>query len=503
MTSAALVDAGTQPAAFQPFWKRAISFPAMLAVLLVGCIFVPLRRFFVDPDVWWHIKVGATLFFTHHMPTTDPYSFTAHGAPWIAYEWLGDLLLAAVQGAGGFRGLMLLDFILASAILLALYVLATQRCGNSKAAFVVCVVLVPMVYPSCSVRPQMLGYLFLIVTLIALGRFRRGHVGTLWVLPPLFLVWVNMHGSFVIGLFVLGAYWAGGLVEIHWGDLSSRVWTPRERLRLELVALLSLIALTITPYGSEVCLYPINIAFAQPINVASIQEWQPMMFGNSFGKLFLALLVGFLVAQVILRCTWQLQEFALFVVGVVAACIHARFVLLFVPFCAPLFAVMAARWVPPYDPAKDKYALNMAIMALALGGLCWFFPSRAKLQGIMEENWPVRAVEYLKRHPAPRPMFNNYGYGGYLIWQLDGQNKVFIDGRADIYERAGVLGDYMKIVRLGIATPYLLDAYGIQSCLIESGEPLRTLLENSPAWRRAYSDNVSALYVRRDPTSNQ
>jgi hypothetical protein len=477
--------------------KKVVSFPVVLAVLLVGGIFVPLRDFFVDPDVWWHIKVGATLLSTHRWPTVDPYSFTARGSPWIAYEWLGDLVLAATEGAWGLRGLMALDLALTAAIVLALYVLVRQRCGNSKAAFVTCAVLLPLVYLSCSLRPQMLGYLFLVLTLIVLERFRQGHTGALWLLPPLFLVWVNTHGSFVLGLLALGVYWASGLVEIHWGGLASRLWSSGGRLRLELVALLSLIALTITPYGTELCLYPLNMALSQPINVGNIQEWQSMVFGEFFGKLFLALLLGFLLAQVTLRPTWRLEELVLFFVGVVAACLHVRFILVFVPFCAPLLAVVVARWIPPYRPAKDKYALNGLLMVLVVAGIVRIFPSRAKLKAIMREKWPVEAVAYLKQHPAPRPMYNNYGYGGYLIWQLDGQNKVFVDGRADVYERVGVLSDYLSISRLAPTAPFLLDAYNIQSCLIARDEPLATLLAYSPQWQKVYGDKLSTLFVRK------
>ena len=111
-------------------WKKMISFPAALVALLVGGMFVPLRSFFVDPDVWWHIKVGATLLSTHHWPTVDAYSFTARGTPWIAYEWLGEVFLAAVQRAWGFPGLMAVGVGLTAAILFALYTLATLRCGN-------------------------------------------------------------------------------------------------------------------------------------------------------------------------------------------------------------------------------------------------------------------------------------------------------------------------------------------------------------------------------------
>jgi len=481
----------------QSLGKKIISFPALLGVLLAGGIFIPLRNFSVDPDVWWHIKVGATLLSTHRWPTVDSYSFTARGSPWIAYEWLGEVLLAAVQRAGGFLGLMALDLVLTAAILLALYALVTLRCGNPKAAFVICAVLLPLVYPSCSLRPQMLGYLFLVLTLIVLARFRRGHTGALWLLPPLFLVWVNTHGSFVLGLFALGVYWASGLVDIHWGELASRLWTSGERLRLELVALLSLVALTITPYGTATCVYPLNMAFSQPINVANIQEWQSMSFDAFLGKLFLVLVLGFVLAQVTLRPAWRLEELVLFFAGVAAACLHLRFLLVFVPFCAPLLAVIVARGIPPYQPTHDKYALNAILMTLVVAAIVWFFPSRARLEIIMEEKSPVKAVAYLKLHPAPRPMYNTYGYGGYLIWQLDGENKVFVDGRADLYERVGVLADYLSISRLGIAAPFLLDAYGIQSCLVNRDDALGTLLSASPGWQKTYGDLHSVLYVRR------
>jgi hypothetical protein len=477
--------------------KKLVSYAALMAVALVGAMFIPLRDFFADPDVWWHLKVGATLLSTHRWPSTDPYSFTAHGSPWIAYEWLGDVLLAAVERAWGLQGLMALDLALAGAILLALYALATLRCRNSKAAFVVCAVSLPLVYLSCSLRPQMLGYLFLVLTLIALERFREGRTGALWLLPVLFLVWVNTHGSFVIGLGALAVYMVSGLVHIHWGELRSRLWTSAERLRLELVALLSLVALTLTPYGTELCLYPLNVAFSQPVNVGNIEEWQSMMFGAFFGKLFLALFLSFLLAQVILRPAWHLGELVLFFAGIVAACLHVRFVLVFVPFSVPLLAVILARWIPPYRPGRDKYLLNALLMALAVAGIVWFFPSRAKLESIMQEKWPVRAVAYLKQHPVPKPMYNTYGYGGYLIWQLDGQNKVFVDGRADTYERVGVLADYLSIARLAPTTPFLLDAYNVQSCLLDREEPLATLLTASRGWRKVYSDKLSALFVRR------
>ena len=94
-------------------------------------------------------------------------------------------------------------------------------------------------------------------------------------------------------------------------------------------------------------------------------------------------------------------------------------------------------------------------------------------------------------------MLNAYGYGGYLIYVLDGRNKVFIDGRADVYERASVLPDYWSIRWVAPNTLFLLRAYNVQSCLIARDEPLATLLAASSGWERVYADELSVLFVRR------
>jgi hypothetical protein len=98
---------------------------------------------------------------------------------------------------------------------------------------------------------------------------------------------------------------------------------------------------------------------------------------------------------------------------------------------------------------------------------------------------------------VPGPMFNAYGFGGYLIWSRGPEHKVFVDGRTEIYELGGVFPDYMHIIRLQPGALSVLRAYGIQSCLVERDEPLATLLAALPDWQKLYSDNVSALFVRR------
>jgi hypothetical protein len=481
--------------------RKIFSFPAMLGAMLVGGIFVPLLSFHLDPDVWWHIRVGETILETHHWPTTDPYSFTAFGTPWIAYEWLGEVLMATAARLGGLRGLFVLNFAMAAAVLLALYVLATIRSGNSKSGFLTAVILFVLTAVTFSARPLMLGYLFLILTLICLERFRQGKTGALWLLPPLFLIWVNTHGSFIVGLGVIAIYWLCGLKEFTIGGLEARRWPPAQRVRLELVFLLSLVATAITPYGTRLAFYPFDMAFNQPLNVASIDEWQPIPFNFFFAKLFLVLVIGLLFGQAALRFKWRLEEFVLVLIGIASACLHSRFIILFVAFAAPLLAVIIARWMPRYDRAKDQFIANFVIMALVAAGIFHYFPSRSNLQQTITNTYPVGAVEYVRAHSVPGPMLNTYFFGGYLVDAFGPQARVFIDGRADLYERSGVFADYLKITNLKPGTLKLLDNYQIQSCLIEADEPLATLLAAAPGWQKVYEDKVSVLYVRKQPAA--
>jgi hypothetical protein len=474
----------------------------MLAILLVGRVFYEARAFFVDPDLWWHIKIGQNILATHHWPTTDPFSFTVAGNPWIAYEWLGDVLLGTVARFGGLLGLEILLFGLASAVTLALYAYGTLRSRNSKAGFISAGVLCSLAFASFSLRPQMLGHFFLVLTLIALERFRQGKQRVAWFLPPLFLIWINTHGSWVIGLGVMFVFLASGFVEFHWGSIQAQCWSRAERIRLEAILLLSLATIPCTPYGTRLAAYPFTVASNLPLNVGNILEWQPMPFNIVGGKLFLAIVLGFFVAQLLSPLTLRLSEVILLFGGIVMACLHVRFLLLFVPFAAPIFAVVLARWLPPYDRKKDRPILNAVLMIAAAVAMVRYFPTRADLEKVVARAFPVRAVEYLRQHPVPGPMFNSYGYGGYLVGMLPEQ-KVFIDGRGDLYEDAGVFGEYLELSDLKPAAFQVLRAHNIQSCLLDNKEALATVLAVQPDWEKRYADGVSVLFVRRNPSYSE
>ena len=476
--------------------QATVSFPAMLGAMLVGSVFCILRGFRVDPDLWWHIRIGQDILRTHRWPTTDPYSFTVFGTPWLAYEWLGDVVIGFVARFG-LQALAALLILLAVAIIISLYYYASLCAKNSKAGFVSTIILCIFALGNFTLRPQMFGFLFLIITLIILEWFRLGRPKALWILPPLSLLWVNAHGSWIIGICVMVLTLVGGLFSFALGSIEGVRWSFRQRIQLELAILGSLAMIPLTPYGTQLCTYPFLTASSFPLAVNSITEWFPMPFNTAWGKAFLSLLVASFLLHAAFHFKFRAQQWALALGGTVMACLHMRFVLLFVPFFAPILAIMLARWLQPYHPEKDKFILNFALMVAVVFAMVRYFPTASQLQRAVESQFPVRAVNFLRGYPVKGPIFNNFSYGGYLINNLPEQ-KVFMDGREDLYEFEGVMSDYLQVIEFKPAAFSVLKFYRIRICMLERGEPLAVVLAQLPDWQRIYYDDGTVIFELRD-----
>lgn len=464
-------------------------------MVLVFVVFVFARLNLPDPDTWWHIAVGEDILATGTWPTTDHYSFTAQGKEWRAYEWLGEVLMAVVA-RGGLRALT--AFLVASCATLFLLLLywATLRSASFRAAFLACLLQVPLAASAFALRPQLLGYIFLVTTFICLERLRHGHEKALWLLPPLFWLWGNIHGSFAFGLFVLAVSWLGGLLGFSRGSLVAERWTRTRRRRTALILALCVLATMVGPYGARATVNPLEIALFQPTNVGSIQEWQPLPFDLLIGKLFLVMVVVFCFLQLIFPVLYRLEEMGLLLFAVYAACTHRRFLIFFVIVFTPLLAMQLERWTKRVAPDRDRPLLNLSLAGVLVAALILLLPSQAALEGVVAQRFPFHAVRYFRDRSLPAAVLNWYGWGGYLVWSMREERKVFIDGRADLYEYAGVLPDYLDIERLEPDTVSLLNRYKIEACLFPRESALATFLASQPDWKLVYSDDQAALYVR-------
>jgi hypothetical protein len=488
--------------------RRIFSLPVLLGALLVAAACVDrylnllnvslhqhvYSAYCFEGDLWWHLATGKWILKTHAWPTHDFYSFTGYGNPWIADQWLGDIVIAAVWELGRMHALMILLAGLAGGILLLLYYYAYLRSGSVMAAFLACALLLPLASLPFSMRPQILGSVFLIVTLISLERFRQGHRKALWILPPLYMLWVNTHGTFVLGFVAMGVYWLAGLREIRFEPLHATAWKPDERRHMAMIFLLCLVACTVTPYGTHLVAYPLQMSIFLPLIPKVTPEWHMLDFSFFYGKWFVVLLIVFVVGQLVTRKKFQVAELVLLFFATVETILHARFMLLFVPIFAPLLASLLAEWIRQRPLGREHHVLNAVGMAVACWAIIFFFPSRAKLQESVNLWNPVGVVRYLREHPVKGRMLNFDDWGGYLIENL--HQRVFIDGRMDVYEPGGVLLDYLHIVYPQTKTLFLLRKYHIDSCLLPPHSPLASLLGALPDWKVEYRDKTSVLLIK-------
>lgn len=480
--------------------KNIISFPVFLGVLLAAVAGYQAHLHLADPDTWWHAKVGQLILATGHLPTHDIYSYTVTGHPWIAYEWLGEVLIgwSAKWGALGLLG-MLCAF--SGLLMVLLYLYGTVYTGNVKASVAACAILLPLAAVFFTLRPQLLGYCYLLVLLILLELYRQGHEKVLWAIPPLFLLWINTHGSFFIGLGIFGVFWLCGLFEFEWGSVVAKRWTNRQSRNLLLTILASTVLLPLTPYGTQLAAYPFEMAILQPLNIANIQEWQAVSFGEAWGKAFLVLVLALFIVQLKWKPRFRFFDLVFLLVTIFAAALHIRFIIVLVFAALPWLTVFLGRWLTPYVRSKDQYVLNVALIALIAFGFVHFFPSQKKIDKRLGKTYPMNAIAFMKTHPAavPEPMYNDYGWGGYLIWSFGNSHgtsrPVFIDGRCDIYEYAGVFRDYLNISRLKPDTPMLLAKYDIRSVFTGGGGILATYLRSTADWKEIYRGKVASIFV--------
>jgi hypothetical protein len=467
----------------------------MLACLLVVLAVLTVRSRFDDPDMWWHLKTGEIIWKTHTIPTTDLFSYTTNHHAYVAHEWLSQVLIYGAYRFGGYPGLMLWLCFFTSALLIAGYYLCSIYSENAKIGFLGALTIWLFATIGLSVRPQMIGYLLLVVELLFLhlGRTRdpRWFIG----MPALFAIWVNCHGSFFLGLIVAGIFFFSSFFNFQRGSLVSARWDPHCRRMLMMVLVLSVAALFLNPIGVKQILYPLDAILHQPIGLSLVDEWQPLQLGGGRGLAFLGVLGCIFLLMIIRRSELLWHEVLLLALGSWAAASHRRMLFVFGILAAPILSRLLSTSWEGYKVERDHPAPNAAFIAISLLTVLWSFPNQQTLARQVDERSPIKAVEFMKAHHLSGRMLNEYVYGGYLIWAMP-EHPVFVDGRSDIFESTGVLAEFGNWATLQNDPNTLLDKYGIDFCLLARQSPMVRVLPLLSAWTVVYSDDNSVIFTR-------
>ena len=480
--------------------RAAFSFPTVLGALLVVLTVLTVHGRFSDPDVWWHLKTGEIIWTTHQIPTTDTFSYTTNNQPYVPHEWMSQITIYGAYRFGGFAGLMLWKCAFSSLLVIAAYLLCTMYSASVKVAFLGGLITWLFATISFSMRPQMIGYLLLECTLILIYLGRTHDARWFFVFPPLFAIWVNCHGSFFLGLIVLGAALVCSYVDVEWGLLRSDRWNRRSRKILAIVFVLSLAAIFINPVGWRQITYPLATLTKMHLSMIQVSEWAPPQFNEIRGAAMLLIAGLILLIPLLRRIPLRFEEILSLALGFGLAIQHSRMLIVFGMLAAPTVCRLLADCWDRYQPEEDRPVANAVLLAISVAVMVWVFPSRQEIAQDIQENNPVKAVDFIQQAGLTGNMLNDYTWGGYLIWAAP-QHKVFVDGRGDVFEFTGVLGDYFRWTSLQDDPNMLLNKYHIDFCLLSAESPMSRVLTLLPGWSKVYSDETSIVWARSSAKS--
>ena len=476
-------------------FQRLFSFPVALASLLVVLTMLTVRGRFDDPDSWWHLKMGQLIWTTHSIPTQDLFSYTANHQALVPQEWLAQLSIYWAYLMGGYSGMMIWFAVLASALVVLGYLLCWLYSANAKIAFLGAMIIWFFGTIGFEIRPQMFSYLLIIaeLMLIHLGRTRSPR----WFFgfPIVFLIWINSHASFILGIAVACAYLLASFFEFELGALVSHRWDSQRRRIFTWSLLLSVGALFVNPAGLRQIYYPIDTLMNMKMLMANVEEWAPLQLTEARGIGLLAILFCISLVLMAKKADLYLDELILLAAGAWLAVGHIRMLIVFGILAAPTLSRQLANVWENYEPEKDRVLPNAVFIGLSLVAIVLAFPGRQNLEQQVEAESPVKALQYVQAHHLTGPMLNDYTYGGYLIWAAP-EHPVMIDGRTDIYEWSGFLEQYARWATLQEDPNLLLQKYNVNFCLLSTHSQMINVLPLLPDWKLVYSDDLARVFVR-------
>ncbi len=472
-----------------------------VAVLALG-LFTMAARGVNDPDVWWHLKTGQLMLQNHSLFHSDPYSFTRFGQPWVNHEWLSQILLFGLFRAAGFGGLI----VVFAAIIAATFLLIFARCpGRPYLAALATLWGAVASAPTWGVRPQMFSLLLGSVFLVLLEASGK-RPSLLWWTPPLMLLWVNLHAGYPIGLAFLALFLLGEALEAAVGSASWSQFTPRLK-SLALAFSLCLALVPLNPNGLRIYSYPFE-TLRSPAMQKFIQEWFSPNFHDPMYVPLLLMLLALPAGMALSPRTLRIRDLVLLLVTIPAALRSMRHIPILVLVLVPVLAKLAEAWLRQRGSERllergrtEPTGRILLINVLVLATFSAFTLVRVRQVVTLEEkteaqHFPLAAAAFLNRERPPGPILNHYNWGGYFIWKLYPQYRVFMDGRADVYGDQ-FMDQFAAVYYLTGDWRTPLQRWGIRTLILPPDAPLITALQSRADWKRIYADSEAVILTRR------
>ncbi len=462
-----------------------------------------------DPhDFWWHLRIGQIVA-ESGVPRTNMFAWTVPtDLPFVYAAWLGDWLFYQTYLLAGLQGPVLARNVLGMVAFALVLFDAYRRSGSWRLAGLAVFLAGAMTINNLTTRPQNWAWAPFMAYVIILGAYTARQVTwrALLALPPLMVFWVNVHGSFVLGLALLALYCLGeGMRMLLRQPGASDL---RHLAALGATAVATLAATVVNPIGIDIFGYVLKL-LTDPPSQGLVNEWQPPTVRSLAGQAFFLATLLLVAALALGRRRLHLTDTLLLCAFLWLAWSGMRYVVWFGMLAMPMLAQCLARPARSSPRRGDLFAGIVALVLIA--GVVTLQPPFKPLLGmpapyralfadvpgaplLYSADTPVGAAAYLRDHPGGR-LFNDMAYGSYLIWALP-EPQVFVDTRIELYPLA-LWEDYLA---LGEARNYaaLIERYGIDRALLSRSRqaPLVAALAASPDWTVEYEDRFSILYRR-------
>jgi hypothetical protein len=475
-----------------------------------------------DADTGWHIRAGQWMLAHHAVPYRDFFSYSKPGGEWFAWEWLSDVLLAALHNLGGLAAVSLFAVLLLATIFTLVFHLARRK-SNPVVAVMVTVLAIAGSSIHWLARPHLFTLLFAVIFLSALDRVRAGHTrvaGIPWlaVLPVLTVLWTNLHGGFAVGVSIIAVFGVAELLQLLL--VAQPEGRPAGLLRARnyfLSALACMAASLLNPYTYHLHVH-IWKYMVDPFLSEHITEFFTVSFHQPMAPFFEALLAGGVLAAAWSVRRGSFAEPLLFVMWAHLGLQAGRHIPIFTIVAAPMLAAAAdaglrhlpaapvAAWLrqaaarfnrivrdtSETDAIARWHPVSLAGVLLTVALVFAPNPPTGFRGEFDPARFPAGAVGALGHYPAAR-IFTFDQWGDYLIYRLYPRTKVFVDGRSDYY------GDdfetkVLDVTGVSYGWDRTLARFGVDTVLMPPNSPLTGALKESSRWRVVYDDGVALVF---------
>ena len=514
----------TSTQAETPTWVR-VAMPSVadliFVLLLVTIVFTPLSmRLLGDAGIGWHIRTGQQIVATHAIPRVDSFSWTMAGKSWFAWEWLYDLVVGELESALGLNGVVWFTSVVIAAVFGWMFRLLTARGTNLLVALGLVLLAMSASMIHFLARPHVVSWLFTLAWFWILdsseredsnpngGRRRRW----IWALPPLMLVWVNLHGGFLVGFVLLGIF----LLSAAWNwfrarqnrieEMLQKIAAAKRARALAWVSLLSAAASLVNPYGWKLHLHVYHY-LSNRFLMDHIDEFQSPNFHGAAQKCFLVLLLITLIVLAIRGSEVRMSARLAVLFAVYAGLYASRNI--------PVSSILLVMVVGPLVPATDfgrRFSQRMSALEGLLRGHLWpiiavivtlaIAASAGRVRSSVgmdahfdPQRMPVKAVNYLEKQQVQGPVLSPDYWGGYLLYRLYPKSRVVVDDRHDLYGEE-FFKSYLKMIHVEPGWEEFLQMHEASCVLLPRQSALADRLAVTRGWKEIYADDVAIAFVR-------